>query len=89
MKSVVIFSVLLLSAATVQSMNQNFGVTKCCFKFADASSFIQNVVDYQETHPLCPRKGIILTTKTKKQVCVDPQQEMIKRLTKDLAATRG
>ncbi|XP_037400878.1 regakine-1-like [Pygocentrus nattereri] len=51
---------------------------ECCFSFYTRRIPVADITQYEETHPDCPRAGVIFTTK-RGPVCVDPGFKWVRR----------
>ncbi|XP_045141895.1 C-C motif chemokine 24 isoform X2 [Echinops telfairi] len=59
----------------------------CCMKFASKEIPMSRVVSYQlSSGSVCPKAGVIFTTKIGRKVCADPKQSWVQSYVKHLEA---
>ncbi|XP_054914504.1 eotaxin-like [Poeciliopsis prolifica] len=82
MKAVHILLLCMLGAALLASVLCNSGNSPvdCCFDFVKNRLNKNLMSSYEKTDPRCSLRGIVLTTKKGRSICVDAKQPWVKTI---------
>uniref|UniRef100_A0AAY4B3W1 Chemokine interleukin-8-like domain-containing protein n=1 Tax=Denticeps clupeoides TaxID=299321 RepID=A0AAY4B3W1_9TELE len=53
---------------------------ECCMNFYQNRVPLRQIKSFTETHPGCPKKGVVLTTLRGIKICVNPDEQRIQDL---------
>nr|AAZ99068.1 CC chemokine SCYA120B [Ictalurus punctatus] len=77
----------LLGLACLQSFTTAISANepdRCCFSYRTRPIPEKLITAYNETHPLCPKPGVVFTVKSGRLACGDPTVEWVQKLIKKL-----
>ncbi|XP_029351868.1 monocyte chemotactic protein 1B-like [Echeneis naucrates] len=79
--AVLVLCTVLISSLAILATQSTAGPDSCCFQFIAKPLSKKKVVSYTYTNMLCPVKAVVFKMASNHEICADPSQEWVKRIT--------